>query len=450
MPARLFLLAATLGAAILTTVGAVRAARPVAPVCPPHAAALSAAMPADVCIPEGFTDIAVGPFDDYSWRAFVALTWPADARHRGAPAANKPVTATGPRVFETYKPLWEIFRPNGTPPAASFDAADTGAQDLCGTALRVGDLMIASYSGIDDIGQAGIGVLDPPVAAQNGRYIRTLTLYNQPAFDFIVTNRYFLRSALPAIPTPRPDRPVMEFPTGSIALKTAWVDMAGFAPALVRRIYTRSAVVKNPTGGGCAKRTMGLVGMHIAQKTASRPQWIWSTFEQNDLVPPAWPDSPGTFVLNDGQHYSMSAVSPLSLEHLAPEPVRTVNVVRDAGAPILTRTELANFAYKHLLAGTPWQHYRLVMTQWPRVEGNQADPISPTLDGSIGNTFPGLGAFSAFANVTMETFSQQGPQLGCMSCHNRARLSADFMWSVFDHAYPSRLEPAPLRRSSAP
>src|SRR4029078_13734279 len=31
---------------------------------------------------------------------------------------------------------------------------------------------------------------------------------------------------------------------------------------------------------------MGLVGFHIAQKTKEFPEWIWSTFEQVDNVPP--------------------------------------------------------------------------------------------------------------------------------------------------------------------
>ena len=43
----------------------------------------------------------------------------------------------------------------------------------------------------------------------------------------------------------------------------------------------------------------------------------------------------------------------------------------------------------------------------------------------------------------METFDQQGVQLGCMSCHNRARMTADFMWTLLDHAYPSQFGPAP-------
>jgi hypothetical protein len=203
--------------------------------------------------------------------------------------------------------------------------------------------------------------------------------------------------------------------------------------------------VKRATGGGCAPATVGLIGLHIAQKTPSRPQWIWSSFEQKDAVPPKWADWPGAYALNDGSGAPMPENNPLSLEPLAPEPVRPFNVVRNADAQILTSTELTSYAYQHRLAGTPWQHYRLVATQWPRMEGNQAIPIPASRDGSVPNTFPGTGAFSAFANVTMETFDQKGVQLGCMSCHNRARMTTDFMWSVFDHAYPSQLAGAPKR-----
>ena len=74
-------------------------------------------MPADVCIPDGFTGIALDYFDDYSWRAFVALVWPAAPGHRGVAASAKSIAATGPRVFETYKPLWEIFHGDGSAPA---------------------------------------------------------------------------------------------------------------------------------------------------------------------------------------------------------------------------------------------------------------------------------------------------------------------------------------------
>ena len=51
-------------------------------------------------------------------------------------------------------------------------------------------------------------------------------------------------------------------------------------------------------------------------------------------------------------------------------------------------------------------------------------------------------AISAFANAAMETFDQGRPQLGCMSCHNQARMAVDFVWSVLDHAYPAKFAPA--------
>jgi len=403
---------------------------------------ISAVIPADVCIPEGFTGIAVDYFDDYSWRAFAALVWPVDAGRRGTAAASRPVTDTGPRVFDTYKPLWEVFHADGSAPETSFDAYDASQYNPCGVSSAFGDLTIGSASGIDDIGQAGGGELDGPLVAQNGRYIRTVTAYNRVAFEHIVRNRFFLRSALPEVPRPRPDRPVLEFPVGSVAIKAAWVDVTGFAPALVKRFYTRTAMVKRAGGEGCDKVTVGLVGLHIAQKTPSRPQWIWSSFEQKDTVPPTWPDSPGSFVLHDGTQTPMPAVNPLRLVPLTPEPVQPFNVIRDPTAPILTPTDLTGFAYQRLLEGTPFQYYKLVLTQWPRLEGNQTAPIPATLDGSPANTFPGLGAFSAFANVTMETFNQSNVQVGCMNCHNRTRLATDFLWTVADHAYPPKLTPA--------
>ena len=121
----------------------------------------------------------------------------------------------------------------------AFDRYDAAAVNPCGVSATFGDVVIGSASGIDDIGQAGIGVLDPPIVAQNGRYVRTLTLFNQIAFDHIVRNRFFLRSALPPVPRPRPERPVIEFPMGSIAVKTAWIDVTDLPAPLVKRFYTR-------------------------------------------------------------------------------------------------------------------------------------------------------------------------------------------------------------------
>jgi len=399
-------------------------------------------MPADVCIPDGVTETPVNYFDDYSWRAFVAMVWPATPAHRGIADTHRTVAAAGPRVFETFKPLWEVFHPDGSAPARDFQLYEGAAQNACRVKPAFGDVVLASFSGIDDVGQAGAGELAGPLAAQNGRYVRYETLYNQTAFDFIVRNRYYLRSNLPKVPSPRPATPVMEFPTGSIVVKAAWLDMTGFPAEQVKRYYTRSAIVRDVATGSCSQATVGLVGLHIIQKTASRPQWIWSSYEQIDNVPPSRFGEAVKFTFHDGGKTPMPAENPLRLVPAAAEPVQPFNVERPFFARVHPKTELTNYQYQELLKGTVWQYYGIVVTQWPRLDGNQATPVPSTVNGDITHTFPGAGAFSAFANAAMETFDQGRPQLGCMSCHNQARLAADFIWSVLDHAYPAKISAA--------
>src|SRR5438477_13005351 len=82
----------------------------------------SPSMPADVCIPDGFNDVPVNYFDDFSWRAFLAMVWPAAPGHRGVADANEPVGAAGPRVFETLKSMWEVFHEDGSAPGSDFGA----------------------------------------------------------------------------------------------------------------------------------------------------------------------------------------------------------------------------------------------------------------------------------------------------------------------------------------
>jgi hypothetical protein len=413
-------------------------------VCPdrPQRSISSGTIPADVCIPDGVTDTPVNYFDDYSWRAFLAMVWPASPGRRGVADTSKAAGGQGPRVFETLKSLWEVFHPDGSAPTRDFQAYDAPRFNACGVKPQFGDVVLASFNGLDDIGQAAAGELAGPLAAQNGRYVRYQTLYNRTAFDFIVKNGYYLRSNLPAVPSPRPATPVMEFPMGSVIVKAAWLDMEGLPAEQAKRYYTRPAMVRNAGGATCSRVTVGLVGLHIIQKTPSRPQWIWSSFEQIDSVPPSRFGERVKFTFHDGSAAKMPAENPLSLAPLAPEPVRPFNVERPFFARVHPKTELTNYQYQELLKGTVWEYYGIVVTQWPRLEGNQATPVPASLNGDITNTFPGQGAFSAFANTAMETFDQGRPQLGCMSCHNQARLAADFVWSVLDHAYPPKFAPA--------
>jgi hypothetical protein len=391
--------------------------------------------PNDVCIPDGFAGLPIDYFDDYSWRAFIALIWPTLSGQRGTPDTAKTPGDSGPRVFETYKALWEIFHPDGSAPSSSsFNDYERAQFNTCKESVGFGDLVLASFSKFSDLGQAGFGSLLGPIADQHGHYVRYLILYNSSEFNFIEDKALFLRSKIPSAATAPDSAPALQFPDGSIDIKAAWIDMAGFSDAQRGRYYTRPAIVLDPQSGKCSISTVGLVGLHIVQKTPTRPQWIWSTFEQIDNVPPAEPGSPGAFAFNDGNPaQSMPASNPLPLDPLDPHPT-PFDIVRISSAPIHPNTIRTNAKYRSLLSGSVWKNYQLVMIQWP--VGNGSQPVPATQTGGIKFTFPGLGATSAFANTTLETFQQGNSRTGCMNCHNLARGSADFVWSLLDHAFP--------------
>jgi len=357
----------------------------------------SSDIPMDVCVPAGFgQQNPIDFFDDYSWKAFIALVWPAESGHRGKPDRQRKVSDLGTRVFETYKPLWEVFRPDGALPE---EWNSTSNNNACHLKPAPDDLVLASFSKFGDIGQAGVGTLVGPLVVQNRTYVRYLTAFNQVEFDDIRSRKLFLRANLPVAPN------ALTMPDGSIDLKTSWIEMDHIANP--QRFYTRSAIVLDPATGECTKKSVGLVGFHIVQKTPSRPQWIWTTFEQVDNVS-LTSTSAATF--NDGSGADMPATNPYSVSPLPLPTPPPYNVVRVK--PIHPNTAATNLAYQKALrdSGSVWQFYQLVMTQWPLAIKQ------PAVAGTPQNTFPGRNTDStAFSNTTLETFDQQDILGGCMN-----------------------------------
>jgi len=120
--------------------------------------------------------------------------------------------------------------------------------------------------------------------AQNGTFVRYLAAYNEPEFTSILSNKWYLAANLPQNQSLLGDR--ITVPVGSLNVKSSWIDMRNIPHP--ERYHTRTAWLQDPISGTCSTNPVivGLVGLHIVQKTPSRPQWIWSTFEQVDNVPP--------------------------------------------------------------------------------------------------------------------------------------------------------------------
>lgn len=402
------------------------------PTCPnaPVANISSPQVPCDVCIPTSFPSSAnaIAFFDDYSWRSFIALVWPALNGQRGVPDPNQNVGGPGPRVFETYKGLWELFHVDGSKPGP-WNSYDLPAMNACGVQTGFNDLVLASFSKYSDLGQAFFGTLVGPLVAQNTTYVRYLTAYNQIEYDQITSTQWYLRANLPA---------TLTFNINSLDIKSAWMDMTNAKHP--ERYYTRTAWLMDPGTGKCSQTTVGLVGLHIVQKTPTRPQWIWSTFEQVDNVPPAQPGAPGTFGFNDGTGTAMPPKNPYPLTPLpipVPSPFNVTRTMPISSLVVLglPSTQQTNAAYQQALKsqGSIWQYYQLVMTQWPVPGNTPGNPGTPQF------SFPGSGANSSFANTTMETFDQGSIGTGCMACHNSTQKATDFLWSLKDHAFPPNI-----------
>ena len=267
--------------------------------CPaqPTPSITSAQAPADVCIPDGFTKLPIDFFDDYSWKTFIALVWPAAAGQRGIADTSKNIGAEGPRVFDTYKALWEIFHVDGTKPTSSnFSDYELPAFNACNKTVSFGDLVLASFSKFSDLGQAGAGSLVGPLPDQHGRYARYLTLYNSTEFEFITSKTLYLRSSIPAALAPT-NPPPLPFPNGSIDVKAAWIDMSPYNSAQRARFYTRSATVIDPQSGTCTGSPLGSLACILFKKRQAARNGSGQRLSRSIMFPP-WTQAPPEALLS--------------------------------------------------------------------------------------------------------------------------------------------------------
>jgi hypothetical protein len=381
-------------------------------------------------------------FNNYSWRSFIALNWPAltDPANRGQPDRNKPFgNTTGPRVWMTWKSQIEIFQPDGARPS---DWTSYAGKNPCGDGFSNDVVTLSAFTAFGDFNQAIFDLqrVGNPLIAQNATYARYEVRVNQPEFNSIVRNGWYLASNLPSAQQPVP------FDLGSTEVKAAWRILTDKdTPAIRGRYYVvPNAQVFDVAANKCLQRDIALVGFHIVTKTPDRPQWIWSTFEQIDNVPgiadEPKPPSGVPFSFNDpnspqtlNPRRAPAPVSPTNPPVANPKPMQ---VVRIQG--IEPETMTMNRAYWDLpgIKGTVWQNYMLVMTQWP----TNVSPEQPQNDGA---PFPSSGV--ELANTTMETYFQSDGG-SCMACHQTSNQAGrDFvMFVTMDAFRPGVATPADL------
>ncbi|HWI20829.1 MAG TPA: hypothetical protein VNT81_23905, partial [Vicinamibacterales bacterium] len=355
----------------------------------------------DTCFPkDGPT--AVRFFDDFSWRNFIALMWPAERGSRGLPNRNAHLVDGGTRVFETYKADWETFRPNPT----AWDEFE--ASNPCAMQAPQSNLVLASNSKFSNFWQGHFKAA-PRVHALPARRHETWVTY-QTAFNSTGYRQILKMRADSKI---SPAKGVL-FGDRAVTIKSAWLRIPDAETR--KNYYNQLALVFDPASAKCVEWEMSLVGLHIVVQTPqSSPYWIWSTFEHVDNVPPSTRQS----AFNDGGPDGLPDQDPNAGGLIDWAHPKTYNVVREERW-IKKETEEANKVYQ-AKAGGIWSNYRLVMTQWPDVFGQDPDYV----DSQRMRPRP-VGNSDAAANPVLETFVQR---VTCMSCHEAA-VDTNYVWAL--------------------
>jgi len=224
---------------------------------------------------------------------------------------------------------------------------------------------------------------------------------------------------------------------GAIEVKLAWKQLG---PGDVRDRFLRKwAEVINPDTGKYDRREMGLVGMHIAMRTQSSPEWIWATFEQVDNVKvdensvgrhsSALPSRPSFYNPAEGRVANTlpprnavidpkTALPTTNYDHAAVQPTTwskaatttPVQVTRVIGLDQPT-IDLNNEVQALLRDAGSVLKYQLIGTQWPVHPNAPAFPAgAKSAPESIIHKTPGDVVPVLLVNTIMETYFQKGVQ----------------------------------------
>jgi hypothetical protein len=382
-------------------------------------------------------------FDTFSFQEFIALNWPAVPGQRGVPknpndqAAFKAAFIPNPSgnypqvVWGSWKQAYELFEQGSVRPSAwsSFSAV-LPCVNPGTTAPKT--FLDATPNDINESFQS-------PLIDQSRNYARYEIRINEPEYNLIrgddsqpTSWLYIAQNLAQATPLTFPISTSTTF--GAVEVKAAWKPMTARDDPM-RYYVVNALVLVDPVTKRAQYQKMGLVGFHIAHKTAPFSEWVWSTFEQVDNVqaPPgitpsynsgSGPPQPNGFDYEPPKFQNTFDPSPKPVQVSRVNPILTT-------PPSFSTTDL-NASFQALVDGTVWKNYQLISTQWPtkpaqfKLPGS-SPPANGKYPGDCGLPFPS----DRVANTVIETY-QQGPTTSpngnsCMSCHY-VTARTDFSW----------------------
>ncbi len=260
------------------------------------------------------------------------------------------------------------------------------------------------------------------------------------------------------------------FPVGSLELKVSWVDAKAIASDKLANYYTTTAAMLNKDGKTFTNTTVALLGMHVVGVVENHPEFIWATFEHNDMAPNYdWKANSASSKTNKLLFAKGTTTGLDGITFIKDDKPVLPNKAYDLfqyGVPrnsagVLKNTsqsEPANFNHIDEINKSVakqlkdvWKNYFYNGSIWIDTDSltpqQQAQKIVD-LGGKIGAATPGSSARGSLncANVTMETFTQTFQDdiskisvnnlANCFSCHNPVSFSNNtspiYLSHIFD------------------
>lgn len=381
-------------------------------------------------------------FDLVSWKTFVAVNWPTGSD--GAPLPK--LTGDGTPTWAGWKESFEVYKEDGSEPLPWGDNRDLnsvipGHEGLSAEATDKANRILYrnnKHNEVANIADESDQAFGGGLWDQNGNLVMYEVLMNETEFNYVVENTLYNIEGQIAF---NQAGKVVEFPSGTfgeepigaIEIKIAWkvldpdkdiasryLTMEGWIPdptsyQVLNDADHPACYVQFPENPTYVQATLGMVGMHIAMKTTSSPQWIWATFEQKDNLE-ADPTISGQSLSGKTVNLKPSFNDPsceTCAQNACVEPdangLRRSQVRRMIPIPPAKRQLNAQASARLGSLGSVLQYYELVDTQWP------TDPSAPPTPAGQGvasvTNKPGGNVTPVFlTNMTMETYFQQGNQ----------------------------------------
>ncbi len=424
---RLTMVIAVGGIVAWQTSGSAREPLPHAATAPPT---LSPTIPSDFATSATQADAVT-----FAWQSFVAVNWPAMANVRGVPDTTKTIGQAGEVVWNTWKATEEIFLPGAQTPVSwnqygplmppSCTAAGAKPSDY--TIRRVTKVVGGTNS---PVLQTERQVVGGTLTDQHGNIARYDVRVNQTIFDAIVAKQLYNRAVQDQVKK-------ITLPTGVMEVKASWRMMTpADTGAIKSRYFRRIAWVYTPPADSqpatCASAEVGLVGLHISQKTPNRPAWAWATFEQIDNVPQFGAKTPVAggqlpYSFNNPACADTVCVPNKSTEKPKGHPTGIpTQVTRRIN--IGTEAQAANPQWQQALAsavpGSPFAYYQLVDIQWKASANAQPAPF-------------------LLGNAVLETYVARS---SCLNCHFVAKTASGKTSSDYSYILAEAQLPPSARR----